>query len=213
MRNINKYIKGLLSIITICSCYSVESNRDKEIEDYYGMTFQEFNKRLMWILNDMDFKIKHIINYINMQIDNIFTNKIPNNITKIFQNNLESEYNKLKVILNKINEQYNKILNTNNKLDITDLVLQYHESMFKIDKLFKEYIQQNNNSYYTKTISYLKYYLKNNDYNKESLQELLEFLQSMIVKGKFFYNLWMSFYVEYKKYYGKIFALNDWENI
>lgn len=213
MINIKKYMKMLL-LLTICdySCYSTENNKDNEIENYYGMTFQEFNKKLVSLLEDIDFKIEITVKYTNRQINDIFQNGKQNNITKVFQNSINSEYGKLKLILREIKQRYNESLNTNNKkMNIKDLVIQYSESIFNIDTLFKDYIQKNTNSnnYYNKTISYFKKY----DYDKELLQEVVTLLNDMIVKGKLFYNLWMSFYVEYKKYYGQIFDFSDWEII
>ena len=221
MNNIKQYIKYLLCTLVICNCYSMQNNQNIEskkyngIENYYKMTFQEFNKRLIWILNDMDFKIKSIINYINIQMDHVFPDKNPDNVTKIFQNNLENEYNKLKSILNEINEQYEKISNTNNKLNIKDSIIQYRESIVNIYTLLEEYIQKNidSNNYYNKTISYVNSYFNKDNCNKKLLQELVTFLQDMIIKGKFLYNLWMSFYVEYKNYYGRIYDFSNWEII
>ena len=110
----------------------------------------------------------------------------PNNITKVFQESLRNEYNKINQYLIQIKEQYNEKLNTDNKLDISNILIQYHSCINNIKQLFIEYIRQsNNNSYFAMIISYIQSYWKKMSYDKKLLQELLNFLQKR-VDNKFF---------------------------
>ena len=209
----NNYIKILLFIITICNGYSATDNEDKAIEEYYGITFQEFNNKLIYKLENINFIIEYITKNIDGQIKDIFENTNPNNITKVFQESLRNEYNKINQYLIQIKEQYNEKLNTDNKLDISNILIQYHSCINNIKQLFIEYIRQsNNNSYFAMIISYIQSYWKKMSYDKKLLQELLNFLQKR-VDNKFFEYTWDEFYSEYKKYYKPISNLNDWEII
>ena len=107
----NNYIKILLFIITICNGYSATDNEDKAIEEYYGITFQEFNNKLIYKLENINFIIEYITKNIDGQIKDIFENTNPNNITKVFQESLRNEYNKINQYLIQIKEQYNEKLN------------------------------------------------------------------------------------------------------
>ena len=155
----NNYIKILLFIITICNGYSATDNEDKAIEEYYGITFQEFNNKLIYKLENINFIIEYITKNIDGQIKDIFENTNPNNITKVFQESLRNEYNKINQYLIQIKEQYNEKLNTDNKLDISNILIQYHSCINNIKQLFIEYIRQsNNNSYFAMIISYIQSY-------------------------------------------------------
>ena len=209
----NNYIKILLTVLTICNCYSMENNSIEENNNKqsYRETTEEINANLVRKFGmDVHFWVEKILKQIIEKIDQ---NTEANDKDKIFQSNLKNKLNKVTEISKQIKERY-ETLNTKNKiLDITDLLKEYRKEVYNIEELFKGYIgKQNSSTIYNKLTSYFK----NNDEN-----ELLLFVQDRIRTSMLSKSL-DAFCRDYIRYYPALFnfiedngsdsnTVNDWE--
>ena len=209
----NNCIKILLTVLTICNCYSMENNSIEENNNKqsYRETTEEINANLVRKFGmDVHFWVEKILKQI---IEKIEQNTEANDKDKIFQSNLKNKLNKVTEISKQIKERY-ETLNTKNKiLDITDLLKEYRKEVYNIEELFKGYIgKQNSSTIYNKLTSYFK----NNDEN-----ELLLFVQDRIRTSMLSKSL-DAFCRDYIRYYPALFnfiedngsdsnTVNDWE--
>ena len=215
----NNCIKILLTVLTICNCYSmennsIEENNNKQAYTYCGMTTEEINTKLVRKFGrDVHFWVEKILKQIIEKIDQ---NTEANDKDKIFQRNLKYKLNKVTEISKQIKERYKETLNTKNKiLDITDLLKEDRKEVYNIEELFKGYIRgQNSNAFYNKLTSYFK----NNGEN-----ELLLFVQDRISTSMLSKSL-DAFCRDYIRYYPALFnfikddgsdsdVAGDWEII